>query len=88
MRCTLCRRESPADARFCTGCDAPLVLVCPACEISNTGDSRYCKACGGRFPVRRRARPPAPARHSGGAGGGSVRPRPAPTRHGTSPSGS
>src|SRR2546428_12198571 len=41
-----CQRVNPTDAKFCTGCGQPLVLLCPSCQTSNAPDSRFCKACG------------------------------------------
>ncbi len=44
-----CQRVNPTDAKFCTGCGQPLVLLCPSCQTSNAPDSRFCKACGTLF---------------------------------------
>ena len=59
--CPKCQRENPADARFCTGCGAPIELPCPACGTANVGDSRFCKACGQRLSALA-APPPAAGR--------------------------
>jgi class 3 adenylate cyclase/pimeloyl-ACP methyl ester carboxylesterase len=59
--CPNCQRKNPADARFCTGCGAPIELPCPACGTANVGDSRFCKACGQRLSAPAAA-PPAAVR--------------------------
>jgi class 3 adenylate cyclase/tetratricopeptide (TPR) repeat protein len=45
MDCPHCRRENPADARFCNGCGAALPLTCGSCGRQNPPDSRFCSAC-------------------------------------------
>ncbi len=61
MTCPHCQRVNPADARFCTGCGQPLLLLCPTCQTPNTPDSRFCKACGTLLLT---AESPQPARRS------------------------
>ena len=46
MTCPHCQHANPVDARFCTSCGQPLVLLCLVCQTPNTPDSRFCKACG------------------------------------------
>jgi class 3 adenylate cyclase/tetratricopeptide (TPR) repeat protein len=46
MQCPRCRHESPAGARFCGECAAPLGRTCPACRSLNAQSSTYCTDCG------------------------------------------
>jgi class 3 adenylate cyclase/tetratricopeptide (TPR) repeat protein len=46
MQCPRCRYESPAGARFCGECGAPLGRTCPDCGIFNPPGNSYCSACG------------------------------------------
>ena len=46
MQCPRCRHESPAGARFCGECAAPLGRTCPACGSLNVQSSTYCTDCG------------------------------------------
>ena len=46
MQCPRCRHESPAGARFCGECGAPLGRTCPACAVLNAPGNSYCSACG------------------------------------------
>ena len=47
MQCPRCRHESPAGARFCGECAAPLGRTCPACRSLNPQGNTYCTDCGG-----------------------------------------
>lgn len=49
MRCDTCRRENPADARFCGNCGAAFVLLCPRCASSNPVSNAFCNTCGQRL---------------------------------------
>src|ERR1700682_706474 len=46
MQCPRCRHESPAGARFCGECAAPLGRTCPACRSLNAPGNTYCTDCG------------------------------------------
>ncbi len=46
MQCPRCRHESPAGARFCAECGAPLGLTCPGCGTINSPGNSYCTDCG------------------------------------------
>ena len=46
MQCPRCRHESPAGARFCGECAAPLGRTCPTCSSLNVQSSTYCTYCG------------------------------------------
>jgi double zinc ribbon protein len=46
MQCLRCRHDSPAGARFCGECGAPLGRTCPACGILNAPGNSYCTDCG------------------------------------------
>jgi len=46
MQCPRCRHESPAGARFCGECGAPLGRTCPACRTLNAPGNSYCTDCG------------------------------------------
>jgi class 3 adenylate cyclase/tetratricopeptide (TPR) repeat protein len=41
-----CRHDSPAGARFCGECGAPLGPTCPACRALNAPANAYCSDCG------------------------------------------
>jgi class 3 adenylate cyclase len=46
MVCPGCFHVSAANARFCSGCGAPLGERCPACGHHCVDRSRFCDACG------------------------------------------
>jgi len=46
MHCPRCRHESPAGARFCAECGAPLGRTCPGCGTINSPGNSYCTDCG------------------------------------------
>jgi class 3 adenylate cyclase/tetratricopeptide (TPR) repeat protein len=46
MQCPRCRHESPAGARFCGECAAPLGRTCPTCRSLNAQSNTYCTDCG------------------------------------------
>jgi class 3 adenylate cyclase/tetratricopeptide (TPR) repeat protein len=46
MQCPRCRHETPASARFCGECAAPLGRTCPACRSLNAPANAYCTGCG------------------------------------------
>jgi len=68
-QCERCGGESPADARFCIDCGAPLAPVatgettrlpgmrCPNCDANNPDHARFCVVCGRGLVVG--AEPPA-----------------------------
>ena len=45
MACAACGAESPAGARFCMHCAAPLPLACAACGAGVPKDARFCPQC-------------------------------------------
>ena len=49
MICANCRRENPADDRFCGGCGAPLPRACPACGRPTPPGDAFCGGCGQAF---------------------------------------
>jgi class 3 adenylate cyclase/tetratricopeptide (TPR) repeat protein len=49
VRCASCDFDSPAGARFCTGCGARLAQSCPACGCAVQAEHQYCAACGHRL---------------------------------------
>jgi class 3 adenylate cyclase/tetratricopeptide (TPR) repeat protein len=44
--CPACRAVTPAGARFCGDCGAPLPQSCPACSEPVVPEQRFCTACG------------------------------------------
>ena len=47
MTCPRCGTLSPARARFCLECAAPLALTsCPRCSAAIPGAARFCPQCG------------------------------------------
>jgi class 3 adenylate cyclase/tetratricopeptide (TPR) repeat protein len=51
MQCPRCRHESPAGARFCGECAAPLGRTCPTCRSLNAPGNTYCTDCGAPLPA-------------------------------------
>ena len=48
--CQYCEHANPADAKFCTGCGAPLHLIpCPQCGAVNQKTSKTCYQCHGEL---------------------------------------
>ena len=48
--CQYCEHANPADAKFCTGCGAPLHLIpCPTCGAVNQKTSKSCYQCHGEL---------------------------------------
>jgi len=45
MRCTNCRSDNAADARFCNQCATPLERACPRCAHPNAPDAKFCAQC-------------------------------------------
>lgn len=75
LRCERCGGESPADARFCIDCGAPLVpaatgptarlagMRCPNCQTVNPENARFCVVCGHGLVAGTASRPrPTPVR--------------------------
>lgn len=67
MKCEACGKESPAGAKFCGECGAPLRLRCPSCATENLPKAKFCTECGdsmaavtGAWPVMK-IEPPAAA---------------------------
>src|SRR4051794_3336880 len=58
VACSACGAESPAGARFCMSCGAPLERQCPSCGERVPHDARFCIACGTSLDAA-----PAPAEH-------------------------
>src|SRR3972149_3305391 len=50
MNCPSCQRDNPDDATFCSGCGAPLRLVCPSPHPSPALPAAF---VGGRYQVQR-----------------------------------
>src|SRR3990170_1373065 len=46
MNCPSCQRDNADDAAFCSGCGAPLRLVCLSCNRVNAPDAAFCSGCG------------------------------------------
>jgi class 3 adenylate cyclase/tetratricopeptide (TPR) repeat protein len=46
MNCLRCQSDIPADAEYCPGCGAPLLVDCAACGTVNPVDHNFCKKCG------------------------------------------
>ena len=46
MRCTACKTDNPAGARFCHQCGAALQSLCPACGTELIPNARFCSHCG------------------------------------------
>src|SRR5215470_18545614 len=53
MRCPSCRRDSPANSRFCVECGAVLPAACARCRAELAPSAKFCGACG--EPVATRA---------------------------------
>ena len=49
MICTSCDYENREDARFCTKCGVPLVLICNICHTPAQEEDIYCATCGARL---------------------------------------
>ncbi len=48
--CQYCEHANPVDAKFCTGCGAPLHLIpCPTCGAVNQKTSKSCYQCHGEL---------------------------------------
>jgi double zinc ribbon protein len=45
-RCSACSAESPAEARFCMACGAPLERRCESCGEPVLEGARFCMTCG------------------------------------------
>ena len=85
LHCEHCGGDSPADARFCIDCGAPIGaattgpttrlagITCPSCKTNNPEHARFCVVCGRAFGA---APPPQPRSAT----------RPGPTRPPASPS--
>jgi tetratricopeptide (TPR) repeat protein len=56
MRCTRCRHENPAGAKFCNACGDRLERSYPTCGHGNPPGRRFCNECGGDLVP-----PPSPA---------------------------
>ena len=46
MTCARCQAETPAGARFCAACGAPVGAVCPRCGDPVVAGQRFCSGCG------------------------------------------
>ena len=46
MRCPQCRRDNPAEARFCWHCGAQLAIACVACGAVQPPGAKFCPECG------------------------------------------
>ncbi len=46
VRCPQCRRDNPAEARFCWQCGAQLAVACVACGAVQPPGARFCPECG------------------------------------------
>ena len=46
MLCSTCGEVNPATNRFCRGCGAPLVAICPRCASESLPGAIFCGACG------------------------------------------
>jgi Double zinc ribbon len=69
LHCDRCGGDSPADARFCIDCGAPVGaattgpttrlagIACPSCNTNNPEHARFCVVCGRAFGA---AQPPRP----------------------------
>ena len=51
MVCAQCQQESPAGAKFCGECGAPLTPACPGCGTAHRPGQSFCWACGTRLPA-------------------------------------
>jgi class 3 adenylate cyclase len=49
MRCAMCARDNPDDAKFCVGCGNPFGRNCAKCAAENPADANFCKQCGTRL---------------------------------------
>src|SRR5215475_4020120 len=52
MRCRSCRRDSPANSRFCAECGAALPAACGRCHAELAPSAKFCGACGERVATR------------------------------------
>src|SRR5579863_8561496 len=52
MRCTNCRSDNAADARFCNQCATPLERACPRCAHLNAPDAKFCAQCAAALAVQ------------------------------------
>jgi tetratricopeptide (TPR) repeat protein len=59
VTCSGCGQANPADAQFCGGCGARLVVVCPGCQVPNPPGNRFCHQCGGPLVAKAVADRPA-----------------------------
>ena len=48
MQCPACRHENPAQAKFCSGCGAHLVVTCSNCRTELPPSAKFCLECGER----------------------------------------
>jgi class 3 adenylate cyclase/tetratricopeptide (TPR) repeat protein len=46
MTCARCQAETPAGARFCAACGAPVGTACPQCGAAVIVGQRFCTGCG------------------------------------------
>ena len=46
MRCPNCGHETPAEARFCEQCAAPVGQACATCGSRVSSDAKFCPQCG------------------------------------------
>ena len=59
--CASCGSETPAGARFCMHCAAPLPLACGTCGADVPKDARFCPHCAHPTGAAAAAATPAPA---------------------------
>ena len=69
LHCDRCGGDSPADARFCIDCGAPVGtattgpttrlagITCPSCNTNNPEHARFCVVCGRAFGAAPSLRP-------------------------------
>ena len=58
MRCQRCEYESPASAKFCENCGAPMARACAHCGAELSPAARFCAQCGRPVAVAPSARAP------------------------------
>lgn len=46
MQCAACNEVNPEANRFCQGCGASFIIVCPVCEHLCVGGAAFCGSCG------------------------------------------
>ena len=46
ITCRHCKKQNPANRRFCGGCGKPLWEQCPSCGAESTPEERFCGLCG------------------------------------------